>query len=78
LSESDVHSFIVKLWIEEASERKGTANWRGYITHVPGGERHSLKDLSEITAFIMPYLEAMGVRVGIWGRVRCWFRRALW
>jgi hypothetical protein len=77
LSESDVHSFIVKLWIEEASEGAGTADWRGYITHVPGGERHSLKDLSEITAFIIPYLEAMGVKVGMRRRIHRWFRQRL-
>jgi hypothetical protein len=72
-----VHSFIIKLWIEKASERAGAASWRGYITHVPGGERRYLKDLSEITAFITPHLQALGVKVGMWGRVRRWLDRAL-
>jgi hypothetical protein len=77
LSESQVHSFIIKLWIEKASEEADAASWRGYITHVPGGERRHLKDLSEITAFITPHLQALGVRVGICGRVRRWLRRTL-
>ena len=76
MSESDVHSFIIKLWVEKASERTRTAVWRGYITHVPSGERRYLKDLSEITAFIAPYLEDIGARVGMWGRVRSWLGRA--
>lgn len=72
-----MQSFIIKLWIEKASEQGGAANWRGYITHVPGGERRYLKDLSEITAFITPHLQGLGVRVGVWWRVRSWLGRAL-
>ena len=78
MSESDVHSFIIKLWVEKASGKaRARAVWRGYITHVPSGERRYLKDLNEITAFITPYYEALGVGVGMWGRVRRWLRRAL-
>jgi len=62
LSESDVHSFIVRIWLEEeASETQG-AIWRGYVTHVPSGERRYIKQLSDLNTFIIPYLEAMGVR----------------
>lgn len=77
MSELEVHSFIIKLCIEEVSETVGAASWRGYITHVPSGRRAYLKDLSEITAFITPYLEAGGVRVGMWTRVRRWLRRGV-
>lgn len=70
-----MHSFIIKLWIEKAPERRGRAVWRGQITHVPSGARRYLKDLSEITAFITPYLETLGVRLGMWRRVRRWLRR---
>ena len=75
MSECEVHSFIIKLWIEEVSEIAGAPDWHGYITHVPSGRRGYVKDLSEITAFIAPYLEARGVKVGIWWRVRRWLRR---
>lgn len=62
LSEANVHSFIVRVWLEEeASESRG-AIWRGYITHVPSGERRYIEQLSDLHTFIMPYLEAMGVR----------------
>ena len=61
------HSFVVKVWLEETVEEAGRAKWRGHITHVPSGERRYVKDLDEITAFIAPYLEEMGVkRAALW------------
>lgn len=65
------HSFIIKVWIEEINQR-GRATWRGHITHVPGGERRYLRRLSEIRAFIAPYLHAMGVEIGIRKRIKKW------
>ena len=61
LFEANTHPFIVKIWIEETAEEAGQATWRGHITHVPTGERRYLKDLDDITAFIAPYLEKMGM-----------------
>jgi hypothetical protein len=67
-AEAEIHSFIVKIWFEEISST-GRVLWRGHITHVPGGERRYLQDLEEIAFFILPYLEAMGVRTGACERV---------
>ena len=75
LYESNTHPFIVKIWLEETAEEAGRARWRGHITHVPSGERHYLQDLDEITMFILPYLEAMGVRPAIGWRARQWLKR---
>ena len=36
------------------------------------GKRHYLKSLSDITAFIQSYLEAMGVRFGLRTRLLRW------
>lgn len=55
--EPHIHSFIVKLWLEETIEETGQTLWRGHITHVPSGERRYLKDLEEIAAFIIPHLK---------------------
>ena len=60
--EANTHPFVVKVWLEETAAESGLATWRGHITHVPTGERHYLRDLGEIVAFITPYLERMGVR----------------
>jgi hypothetical protein len=53
--ESQVHSFIVKLWVER-DEETGNTLWHGHITHVPGGERLYLKKLTDINDFIANYL----------------------
>ena len=71
--ESKVHSFIVKLWVEEAVDEKTKSVWRGYITHVPDGERRYLKRLSDITDFIARYLGEVGINP----RLDVWFKRRL-
>ena len=73
-----MHSFIIKLWLEQAPEEKAdSATWHGHITHVPGGERAYLKDLGGVTAFITPYLEESGVRVSTPRRFARRLRRLL-
>jgi hypothetical protein len=65
LSEAYNHSFIVRIWLEETVEEAGQATWRGHITHIPSGERRYVECLDEIPAFIVPYLERMGVKLQI-------------
>ncbi|MFQ5945564.1 MAG: hypothetical protein ACE5NC_04860 [Anaerolineae bacterium] len=78
LLESHIHSFIVKIWLEEPANGMGDAVWRGRITHVPSEESRSLQDVEEISAFVVPYLRNMGVkfRLGprLAGRTRRWVR----
>jgi hypothetical protein len=69
-SEANTHPFIVKIWLEETVEEARQATWRGQITHVPSGKQCAFTDLSVITAFIVPYLESMGVKLGFWQRVK--------
>jgi len=61
--EATTHPFIVRIWLEESAAEAGQATWRGYVTHVPSGERRYIQTLDEIGAFIAPYLESMGVRL---------------
>ena len=77
-AEFNVHSFIVKVWIEQEATRNSRAIWHGSITHVSGNEKRYLKNLDDIALFIQPYLEAMGVQFGLMERIkRCLsFRRA--
>jgi hypothetical protein len=72
--ESNVHSFILKLWFEEADEELGPRLWRGRITHVQSGAQRYIKDLNEIPAFIEPYLQAEGIELGWRRRLRQWLR----
>ncbi|HEV2880983.1 MAG TPA: hypothetical protein VGX24_06870 [Pyrinomonadaceae bacterium] len=78
LPESQVESFIVKLWTETVTVNGGgvqRVKWHGQITHVSGGVRHYFKDLDEIKIFIEPYLAEMGAEVGGRWRLRHWLRR---
>ena len=61
-AEFKVHSFIIKMWLEEDATKNSETIWHGHITHVPSGEKRYLKNLGEIEAFIEPYLKAMGIR----------------
>lgn len=72
MQEPENHSFIVKVWREETVEEAGQARWRGHITHVQTGRRRYLQSLSGILAFIMPYLERMGIRFSIVRRLQMW------
>lgn len=75
LDETTTCLFSVKIWIEETAEEAGQATWRGHITHVSSGERRYVEDLDDITVFVVPYLERMGVKLGIRWRLRQWLKR---
>ena len=71
LTESKVHSFIIKLWLE------GDANsfvWHGHITHVPSGERRYFKKLSGITDFVSEYLDGRS-QTDLKSRMKGWLRK---
>ena len=75
LAESTVHSFIVKLWLEDAVSEAGRLKWHGSITHVPSGTRRHFKQLSEITDFIEQYVDGNDNQVNRRSRLRGWLRR---
>jgi hypothetical protein len=75
--ESKVHSFIVKLWLEDAGDGTELAGWRGYVTHVPSGKRCYLQTLDDILSFVESYVpevdRARGLRDGRWRKL--WGRK---
>lgn len=73
--ESEAQSFIVRVWVEECAVEGDRGTWRGHITHVPSSKRRYLKNLDEIGDFIAPYLEEMGVKLGVRWRMRSWLKR---
>lgn len=73
--EPGTQSFIVKVWVEEHAEEGGRGTWRGHITHVSSGRRHYLENLDEIGDFIAPYLEEIGVKLGVRWSMRNWLKR---
>lgn len=74
LSEPEIHSFVIKLWLEESVEGSDVA-WRGHITHVPSGERRHLNELGDIVDFITPYLGGARAPRKRRSGVRGWLKR---
>ena len=75
LSESTLHSFIIKLWLEADSDKGEPNIWRGYITHVPTGDRRYVKRLSDMTDFVQEYLDDTHGRKNLKSRARNWLKR---
>lgn len=76
--EEDTHAFIVRVWRERREIETVVPDWRGMVEHVGSGERRYVKDLDDIVAFIVPYLEELGVRFSIRSQVKRWVRRWQW
>lgn len=55
-SETSVHSFMIRLWQEEAQVSSQLDHWRGHITHIPGNQRRYIEDLDAIKDFIESHL----------------------
>ena len=73
--EAQRQSFIVRVWLEETAEEAGRAAWRGSVTCVPNGARRYIQDLDEISRFIAPYLETMGVKLKKHRRLQRWLEK---
>ena len=56
----DLHSFIVRIWLEERESQTHPPAWHGHITDIGGGERHYFKNLNEIPEFIKTHLNLHG------------------
>ena len=55
-----IHSFVIRIWLEDAGQPASPPIWHGQLTHIPGGERHYFSDLSEIAAIIKRHLDSAG------------------
>jgi len=55
--EEQIHSFVIKFWVEEIQEETGHVVWRGHITHVSSNEQSYIKELDRIRVFIAPFLK---------------------
>lgn len=74
LTESDVQSFIVKLWLEPTEGDQPRLS-HGYVTHVASGERRYFKNVDGIAEFIVECLERAGVRPGLRRGATLWLKR---
>jgi hypothetical protein len=54
--ESEYHSFVLRLWVEEPATRKAPALWRGHITNLLDRQRRYVQTCQEIQDFISGYV----------------------
>jgi hypothetical protein len=59
--ETNSHTFVLKVWVEEIVEETKSAHWRGRITHVLNGEHIYFEDLETLQHFLEAYLAKMHV-----------------
>ncbi len=64
LLDDNSSAFIVRVWVEHREIEDAAITWRGSIEHVASGRVKYLTDLDEISQFIRPFLEALGVTFG--------------
>jgi hypothetical protein len=57
------HAFIVRIWMETRELKDAEPIWRGVIEHVDSGARVYFDKLEQIAIYVMPYLEAMGIKI---------------
>jgi hypothetical protein len=72
LVEFNTHSFVIKVWLEATPMETRRSSWRGYITHIPSGERRYVVNPFCILTFIMRYLKSMGIKFGRFWWIRDW------
>ena len=56
LTDAAIHSFIVKVFVDEPEQGSRSGGWHGHITHVQSGKKGYLNDLDDVCDFIQPYL----------------------
>jgi putative component of toxin-antitoxin plasmid stabilization module len=62
-SKDSAHAFIVRIWMETRELKDAEPIWRGVIEHVGSGARIYFDKLEQIAIHVMPYLEAMGIKL---------------
>lgn len=75
--ESNTHSFIVRVWLEQTPDDNARTVWRGHITHVPSGKRRYFQDLEYVSRFIGAYLHEIGMSIGLCQRIFRSLRRVI-
>jgi hypothetical protein len=57
-----MHTFIIKIWLEELGAEAGQPEWRGHVTHIPSQRRRHVRDFEGIQQFIQQTI-SLGKRV---------------
>lgn len=73
--ETQSHSFVIRLWLEETIEADGQATLRGHVSNVSNGRQGYVQSVEDIVLFMAPYLESMGIQLSWSLRIKRWLRK---
>ncbi len=76
--EVDTQVFIIRIWLEHRQVKGRKAVLRGMIEHVPSGEQHYLKRLTEIPKLIASVFKKEGLNYYQQSRLAPWFDKMKW
>lgn len=77
LPDDSSHVFIIRVWAEPREIDGAEPLWRGVIEHVPSRTQRYITRLDDVSGFIAPYLDAMGISFGIFWRVNQWLKQRM-
>jgi hypothetical protein len=63
--EISIHSFVVRIWLEEPDQETKSPLWDGQITLVATGEQQRFRDLETMSNFVAAHLQSRGVDLGL-------------
>jgi hypothetical protein len=52
-----IHSFLIRMWLEQSEDQSRHVIWRGRITHIPSNEQQYFTDEKNILSFIKSHLK---------------------
>ncbi|MCS7220691.1 MAG: hypothetical protein RML36_09180 [Anaerolineae bacterium] len=52
LGEVQMHSFVIRLWLEARAHPDAPSTWRGRVIHVQSGRHLHFQDLATLVAFL--------------------------
>lgn len=55
--EQEAHSFVIRVWQENREGVVDTAVWRGWVDHIPTGQRHYFQEVEHLVEIMTVYLE---------------------
>lgn len=58
-SDSNIVSFVIRIWKEESPREDQEEIWRGHITPIPDGTRHYFTNFDEVPEFMRDYLKSL-------------------
>lgn len=55
--EQEAHSFVIRVWQENRDDVTDTAVWRGWVDHIPSGQRHYFQEVEHLIEIMTVYLK---------------------